>query len=142
LNSLSSTSIVDFYARIRPESTETRKLYLSRVATVVWGLILFALAILARGGGKVVEVGLAIASVAYGSLLGVFLLGVLTKKASECGGMVGMLCGFILNVYLWKFTKVPFTWYVVLGSTATFAIGYAASFVLKDRNERSSTAGA
>ena len=142
LNSLSSTSIVDFYARLRPEATETRKLYLSRVATVVWGLILFALAILARGGGKVVEVGLAIASVAYGSLLGVFLLGVLTKKASESGAMAGMLCGFVLNVYLWKFTKVPFTWYVVLGSTATFAIGYAASFVLQDRGERSSTAGA
>jgi len=53
-----------------------------------------------------------------------------------------MLCGFVLNVYLWKFTKVPFTWYVVLGSTATFAIGYAASFVLQDRGERSSTAGA
>jgi SSS family transporter len=127
LNSLSSTTIVDFYARLRPNSTEERRVFLSRVATVVWGIVLFVLAILARHGGKVLEVGLSIASVAYGSLLGVFLLGVLTRKASERGAMVGMVCGFALNIYLWQFTKVPFTWYVALGSACTFAVGYAAS---------------
>ncbi len=130
LNSLSSISIVDFYARLRPASTEQRRVFLSRVATVAWGLVLFALAILARNGGRVLEVGLSIASVAYGSLLGVFLLGVLTRRASERGAMVGMLCGFVLNLYLWKFTKVPFTWYVALGSATTFLIGYTASFLL------------
>ncbi len=129
LNSLSSISIVDFYAHLRPSSTEQRRVLLSRVATVAWGIVLFGLAILARSGGRVLEVGLSIASVAYGSLLGVFLLGVLTRKASEAGAMVGMLCGFILNLYLWQFTKVPFTWYVALGSAVTFAVGYAASFV-------------
>jgi Na+/proline symporter len=88
---------------------------------------LFALAIVSRNGGKVVELGLGIASVAYGALLGVFLLGVLTKKATESGAMAGMLCGFVANVYLWQFTKVPFTWYVALGSILTFAVGYASS---------------
>lgn len=142
LNSLSSTSIVDFYARFRPQSSEGHQLYLSRLATVVWGLVLFALAILARGGGKVVEVGLSIASVAYGSLLGVFLLGVLTKKTGEKGAMAGMVCGFVLNVYLWRFTKVPFTWYVVLGSVATFVVGYVASMFLRDAERDRSAAGA
>ena len=76
------------------------------------------------------EMGLSIASVAYGSLLGVFLLGVLTKRASERGTMVGMLFGFALNVYLWLATSVAFTWYVVFGSAATFLIGYGASLLL------------
>ncbi len=93
--------------------------------------MLFALAIVARSGGKVLEAGLSIASVAYGSLLGVFLLGVLTRKASEGGAMVGMLCGFLLNLYLWQSTKVPFTWYVPLGSIATFIIGYGTSLLLR-----------
>jgi SSS family transporter len=127
LNSLSSTSVMDFYARIKPQSSEETKLKLSRVITIVWGVVLFGLAILARHGGKVVEVGLSIASVAYGALLGVFLLGVLTRRANEAGAMVGMLVGFLLNVYLWQFTRVPFTWYVALGSAATFLIGYKAS---------------
>ena len=64
------------------------------------------------------------------SLLGVFLLGVLTKRASEHGAMAGMLVGFLLNIYLWLFTHVPFTWYVVLGSCATMVVGYTVSRLL------------
>ena len=90
--------------------------------------MLFVLALVARHGGRVIEVGLSIASVAYGALLGVFLLGVLTRGASERGAMAGMVCGLALNLYLWLFTHVSFTWYVVLGSVATFVIGYAASW--------------
>ncbi len=139
LNSLSSTTVVDFYARLRPKATEARKLRFSRIATLGWGAALFGLAILARHGGKVLEVGLSIASVAYGSLLGVFLLGVLTRNASERGAMAGMLTGFVLNLYLWQYTKVAFTWYVVLGSIATFATGYAASWIMPNAAK---TAGA
>ncbi len=130
LNSLSSTTIVDFYLRINPEASDQHRVFLSRLATVGWAVVLFALAIVARSGGKVLEAGLSIASVAYGSLLGVFLLGVLTRKAGEGGAMVGMLCGFLLNLYLWQSTKVPFTWYVPFGSIATFVIGYGASLFL------------
>ena len=127
LNSLSSTSVIDFYSRIRPGVSDQTRLKLSRVITIGWGIILFLLALLARHGGKVVEVGLAIASVAYGALLGVFLLGVLTRRANEAGAMAGMLIGFVFNVYLWQFTHVPFTWYVALGSLLTFTVGYAMS---------------
>jgi solute:Na+ symporter, SSS family len=127
LNSLSSTTIVDFYARLRPQSSERRRMQLSRFAMVAWGAILFALALIARHGGRVIEVGLSIASVAYGALLGAFLLGVLTRGASERGALVGMVCGLALNLYLWLFTQVSFTWYVVLGSVVTFVVGYAAS---------------
>jgi len=130
LNALSSTTIVDFYARLRPQSTELRRVQLSRFATIFWALLLFVLAILARSGGKVLEMGLSIASVAYGSLLGVFLLGVLTKRASESGAMIGMLCGFLFDLYLWLFTPVAFTWYVIFGSTVTFVVGYTASFFM------------
>ena len=65
-------------------------------------MALFALAILSRRGGKVVELGLSIASVAYGALLGVFLLGVLTRRANERGSMIGMAVGFCANLYIWQ----------------------------------------
>jgi SSS family transporter len=130
LNSLSSTSIVDFYMRLRPLSSEIRRIWVSRAAMVAWALVLFGLALVARHGGRVIEVGLTIAAVAYGGMLGVFLLGVLTRRASERGAMLGMICGLALNLYLWLFTGVAFTWYVVLGSVTTFAVGYAASFAM------------
>jgi Na+/proline symporter len=132
LYSLSSTTIIDFYSRLNPGVGEKRRMFLSRMATIGWGVVLFALAIVVRQSGqKVLEIGLSIASVAYGSLLGVFMLGVLTRRASESGAMVGMVCGFALNLFLWQFTGVPYTWYVPLGSIVTFAIGYGASFFLR-----------
>jgi len=150
LNSLSSTTIVDFYMRHRPDIPERRRVLLSRVATVLWGLVLFALAIVSRRGGKAVEVALSIASVAYGALLGVFLLGVLTRRANERGSTIGMAIGFCANVYIWQGSAIlqwlqrttgapfaalalsrpiPFTWYVLIGSGITFAVGYSSSLL-------------
>jgi Na+/proline symporter len=128
LNSLSSSAIMDFYARLRPQADETKKMRLSRLATLLWAIVLFGLAVIAlHKAGRVVEVGLQIASVAYGALLGAFLLGVLTRKANQYGAMLGMLCGFAIELYLWLGTKLPWTWWVMIGSTVTFAVGWVAS---------------
>jgi SSS family solute:Na+ symporter len=128
LNALSSTSIMDFYVRFRPQADERAKMRLSRLSTIAWALVLFGLAVLSlHQVGRVVEVGLQIASVAYGALLGVFLLGVLTKRANQSGAMVGMLFGFCVELYLWG-THVPWTWWVMIGTVVTFVVGYGASF--------------
>lgn len=127
LNSLSSTTIVDFYSRLLPGASEERRVHHARIATILWAIVLFGFALLARLGGRVLETGLSIASVAYGSLLGVFLLGVLTRSASQRGAVIGMLCGLAVNIYLWLFTAIPFTWYALLGSFVTFSIGYGIS---------------
>jgi solute:Na+ symporter, SSS family len=129
LNSLSSSTIMDFLVRLRPKTDEQARMKLSRLATLFWAMVLFALAVLAlQKVGRVVEVGLQIASVAYGALLGVFLLGVLTRKANQRGAMVGMLFGFSTELYLWR-AHVPWTWWVVMGTTVTFAVGYVASLL-------------
>jgi SSS family solute:Na+ symporter len=128
LNSLSSSSIMDFYVYLRPRADERSQMRLSRVATFVWALLLFGLAVLSlHKVGRVVEVGLQIASVAYGALLGVFLLGVLTRRATQRGAIVGMLFGFCTEVYLWRI-HLPWTWWVILGTAVTFIVGYGLSF--------------
>jgi len=157
LNSLSSTTMIDFYLRRRPETPEARRVLLSRLATVGWGCVLFGLALLSRPGGKVVELGLSMASVAYGALLGVFLLGVLTRRANESGVMIGMAVGFAANLYIWQGSAIlqwlqrttavpfsavalsrpiPFPWYVPIGSTITFLVGYSFSLLLASQNDR------
>jgi solute:Na+ symporter, SSS family len=139
LNSLSSTSIMDFYVRLRPQADEKTKMRLSRLATLAWALVLFGLALIAlHKVGRVVEVGLQIASVAYGALLGVFLLGVLTRRANQRGAMVGMLFGFLIDLYLWLGTHVPWTWWVMVGSSLTFATGLLASLAFSTKGETTS----
>lgn len=138
LNSLSSSTIVDFYLRFRPTpkdatpadqaSQDQRRLRLSRLSTSFWAVVLFLLAMLClHRVSRVVEIGLQIASVAYGALLGAFLLGVLTRRATQNGAMVGMIFGFASEVYLWQFTTVPWTWWVIIGTMVTFFVGYGAS---------------
>lgn len=136
LNALSSSSMVDFYFRFRPQSDERRRILLSRLCTVAWAMVLFALALISlHKVGRVVEVGLQIASIAYGALLGVFLLGVLTRRANQSGAMLGMLMGFCTELYLWRWTHVPWTWWVMVGTIVTFCSGYIASISLPERKE-------
>ncbi len=131
LNALSSTSMMDFYVRFRPQTNERTRMRLSRLSTFLWALLLFAIAVLSlHKVGRVVEVGLQIASVTYGALLGVFLLGVLTRKANQRGAMIGMLFGFAIELYLWQGTQVPWTWWVMIGTMMTFAVGYISSLLL------------
>jgi Na+/proline symporter len=134
LNSLSSSSMIDFYLRRNPTLDDRSQMRLSRISTLLWALLLFALAVLSlHKVGRVIEVGLQIASVAYGALLGVFLLGVLTKRANQTGAMIGMACGLTLELYIWLGTRVPWTWYVVVGTIMTFGVGYVASMVIPER---------
>jgi hypothetical protein len=52
---------------------------------------------------------------------------------------VGMLFGFSVELYLWR-THVPWTWWVMMGTIMTFAVGYAASLPLRKhlREDKSS----
>jgi SSS family transporter len=136
LNSLASSSMMDVYFRSRPDIDEARRLRLSRLATVGWALVLFALAVIAlHRVGRVVEVGLQIASVAYGALLGVFLLGILTKRANQNGAIVGMVFGFATELYLWGWSRIPWTWWVAIGTSVTFVVGYAASCFMEEKSK-------
>ena len=142
LNALASTSMVDFYLPRHPLSLSRERIRLSRMATVIWAMVLCALAILSRSGGHVVEIALTISSVLSGAMLGVFLLGTLSSRANERGTMIGMAAGCAVNLLLWLqggpialspavvFPKVAWTWFVLIGSLVTCAVGYAASIVL------------
>ncbi|MCX6607570.1 MAG: hypothetical protein NTV52_28820, partial [Acidobacteria bacterium] len=92
----------------------------------------FAIALVAQNIQSVLESGLSIASIVYGCLLGVFLLGVLTKHVGERAAMVGMLAGLITNLYVKFGTNIAWTWYVLIGSAVTVATALLISVFLKE----------
>jgi len=171
LNSLSSTTVVDFYMHLRPQADARERNLIAKSSTVLWAIVLFAIAVYsihAGGKGHVVEIGLSIASVAYGCLLGVFLLGALTKFATQTGATIGMICGFAVNLVIWQFPgkvlwrdtirlpngrtfpgpmpggitipHIAFTWYVLIGSLATFLIGSLASLIFRKQSAQRTAA--
>jgi SSS family solute:Na+ symporter len=136
LNALASTTVMDFYKpfamRRNPATSETHFLGIARWATVAWAVILVLVGLVARYWGSVLEAGLTIASILYGSLLGVFLLGLLTKRVQENSAIVAMIAGLVLMICVKKWTHIAFTWYVLIGTSATFLTGYFVSLMLRE----------
>jgi SSS family transporter len=150
LNALASTTVLDlirpFQERRRTSSaaksglgkvlekhandapaSDVNLLRLARFTTVAWGAVLGGVALLARHWGSVLQAGLSIASIVYGALLGVFLLGLLTKRVRETDAMMGMASGLAAMLYVRFATSIAFTWYVLIGSAVTFFVGLAVS---------------
>ena len=134
LNSLASTTVIDFYKPlINPEASDEHLLKLSRWLTATWGVVLIVIAFLARNWGSVFTVGLTIASLVYGTMLGAFLLGVLTKRANSAGVVVGMLASITSMMFVKFYTNLAWTWYVLLGTIICLFVGYTVSSLIRVR---------
>jgi solute:Na+ symporter, SSS family len=130
LNSLASTTVMDFYQPLRGgRVSDAHLLALSRWCTAAWGVVLILIAIMARGWGSVFTAGLTVASIVYGPMLGSFLLGVLTTRANASGVISGMAISAASMLAIWWTTKLAWTWYVLVGTAICFATGYAISVI-------------
>lgn len=127
LNALSSSTIVDFYRPwFAPGHSERHYLWTSRLATVGWMIVMGLVAYASRHSRSVLESGLAIISYPFSGLLGMFLLGTLTKRATQTGAITGLVAGIAVTLLLAKF-GLPYTWFVVAGTLVTFGVGYGIS---------------
>ncbi|MGA2095827.1 MAG: sodium:solute symporter [Candidatus Acidiferrum sp.] len=125
LNSLAASSVLDF-AKLRGRSANSAQfLRLSRRMTLVWGAVLMAFGMVSWG--PLLETGLTVASLPFGSLLGLFLLGTLNRRATAAGALAGMFAGLATILAVWLYTPTAYTWYVLIGSTITFVVGAIAS---------------
>ena len=128
LNSLASTTVLDFYQPLAGRRVDDATLLrISRWLTAGWGVVLIVIAILARGWGSVFTVGLTIASIVYGPMLGAFLLGVLTKRATQRGVMAGIGVALVVMIGVRIFTPLAWTWYVLAGTAVCAGVGWVAS---------------
>ena len=110
---------------LRMTSKHGTTLRRSRLITLLWGLVLGFLGLVRWGG--VLVAGLTIASITYGGLLGVFLLGTWNKRANQTGALVGFTVGIATMVVVNRLTPLAFTWYVLAGTIVTFTVGSVAS---------------
>lgn len=131
LNSLSSSTLIDFYKPlVNPQAGDEALLKLSKWFTVGWGIVLIGIAIVSKTFTKsVLNTALSIASLPYGAMLGAFLLGVLTKRANQRGVMTGMAVSLAFMLLVWLETTLAWTWYVLAGTTVCFVVGYGVSLL-------------
>jgi SSS family transporter len=131
LNSLSSVSVMDFYRRhFRPAAADGHYVTVAKVATAIWGGVAGVVAVYASDLGALIEVVNRFGSFFYGSILGVFMLAVLTRRATGTGAFVGLLAGMSAVAAVAYFRPdVSFLWHNVIGATAVFAVGLAIGAV-------------
>src|SRR5207248_9997623 len=85
--------------------------------------------------GPLLEAGLTVASLPFGSLLGLFLLGTLDRGANARGPLAGMIVGLAAILYIFRFTSVAFTWFFMIGSIVTFVVGSISSRISQPPNQ-------
>ena len=82
--------------------------------------------------GSAIEVVNRFGSYFYGSILGVFLLAVLTPRASARGAFYGLMIGMAAVFAVSRYTAVHFLWYNVVGALAVFASGLVITALSAD----------
>jgi SSS family solute:Na+ symporter len=145
LNSLATASVVDVYQRfLRPTAGDVHYLRAARVFTVGWGVLGIAAGLYVAGKGGLLEMAVRYMNYFAGPLLGLFLLGLLTRRATGSGALTGMAAAYgallvIANAETWFGRAAPLggIWLAATGCAVTIAVGYAASLLMPPpRRER------
>ena len=128
LNALASSSVLDFFGlKGEGPQADARFLRISRRMTLAWGAVILVLGTL--HWGPLLKAGLQIFSITAGSLLGLFLLGTLNRRAAPRGALAGMVAGLTVMLAVRFFSPLAWTWYVLVGTVTTFVVGSAASLL-------------
>jgi len=146
LNSSSTIALQDFYRRwFRPDADEAQSLCFLRVMTIVWGIIGTGVALAMMGVQSILDAWWKISGVFAGGMLGLFLLGFISRRANNAGAAVGATIGLLVILWMtfspeftgdFEWLRSPFhaNMITVIGTLSIFLIGLVASRVFGRKN--------
>jgi SSS family transporter len=136
LNSVSTAYCNDFHSHFRPEVKDKKLLGIARIATVATGVlgVLLALWMASSNIKSLWDQFYRYLGLFTGGLGGMFLLGMLTKKANATGTLLGLVASALLIWYISVFTEINFLMYAFFGVASCFVFGYIFSLIFKDKS--------
>jgi SSS family solute:Na+ symporter len=131
LNALATATIIDFYRRhVVTGASDAHYLTVSKMATMAWGLFACVVAMYAANQGALIEVVNRYGSLFYGSILGVFILAIVTKRATARGAFWGMIAGMGVVLFVaFRLPWIEFLWHNVIGAVVVVVVGMVISVV-------------
>lgn len=129
ISSLASSTYLDLFKtpKKRAGMGEGKEIFWSRSFTLLWGIILILGAMLfIHTKSPVVELGLKIASITYGGLLGTFFLGLFFKKTGSIDALIGLISALVIMVFVLFFTNIDYTWHTLTGCVVSIVTGNAS----------------
>ncbi len=132
INSISSSTAMDILLISRWNITDRKKLMISRGIAFMWACVMMGIAMLLKDTkSPLVELGLSIASITYGGMLGIFLQGALFEKFSDKAALTGVMASIAAVLFISATFRVFWPWFVPIGFTVSFGVGSAINVVLK-----------
>lgn len=137
LNSVSTAYCNDFHLHFRPKVNDRKLLRIARVATMVTGVlgVLLALWMASSEIKSLWDQFYRFLGLFTGGLGGMFLLGMLTKKANAKGTLMGLVVSALLIWYISVFTDISFLMYSFFGVASCFGFGYMFSLMFPNRHK-------
>ena len=116
INALASTTIVDIYKRMINKNAEDKHyLWVTKTATVFWGIFAILFADFANRLGSLIEAVNILGSLFYGTILGIFLLAFYFKKINATPTFLSAIIAEIIVFLCFAFTNISYLWYNVIG---------------------------
>jgi SSS family transporter len=141
LGSLAASFVTDIYRPLLHRGgSERHYLLVSRVSVVVFGAVLGALAHAFSAFDGILWLAFKIAGVTFGSLLGVFLLGLLTRRrVADAANVVAMVAMALVNLVLLILSEsrtLPFawSWLVIIGTAGTMLLAIVLTSLFPRRS--------
>jgi sodium-coupled monocarboxylate transporter 8/12 len=135
INALATAAVIDF-SRALPGrgGSERQRFQAARVLTIIFGLLATVIALEIGRLGTLVEATITIMGLFGGPLLGVFFLGVLSRRANGSGALFGATAGAVagtLVAFSQTLLPVPisFIWIAFAATVVTFVCGLLASLI-------------
>jgi SSS family transporter len=132
LNSTATTLVTDFFKPMNTCKDDHGYLRLARGITIGMGVlgIGFGLVFINPDIKSLFDEFIKVVGLVLGVLGGLFLLGVLSRRANATGALIGTAGGTAVVLWLWKGTNVNGYFYPFAAVTSCFLIGVLASLVL------------
>ncbi len=135
LNSVATAYVTDFHRRFRDLASDRECLNVARLVTVLVGVVGMAAALwIARADVRsLFEAFLNVIGMLGGTISGLFILGIFTRRANGPGALLGALAS--ASVVWLVHTRMHFYWFAFTGISTCVLVGYAASFCFPCANK-------
>jgi hypothetical protein len=99
----------------KKNGSERHYLWVSRIATLMWGMYAILLAETASRLGSLIEAVNIVGSLFYGTILGIFLVGFYFKSIRATSTFTAAIIAEVLVFICHFFTDITFLWYNLIG---------------------------
>jgi Na+/proline symporter len=135
MNSSATIFTQDFFMRRFPATGDKTKLRVLRLTSLIVGVTGtgMALVLVSKDIRSMMVVWNQIVALLGGGIVGLYSLGMLTKRATVVGAIGGVCCSIMITSYVWAFTRLHWASYTPIAILSCIACGYVLSLVLPGR---------